>query len=130
MTLTDYQRRLLQYFWIAAMCLVISSELAPATSYLMRAVGTLHISDKVLHFCAYLLLSGLPAVSFANRRPGITTAVLMALLGIVLESGQHFSPGSDISLMARKAPDVPLVADDILYVPDATGSRATLATLG
>jgi len=32
-------------------------------------------------------------------------------------------------IMDRKAPDMPLMADDILYVPDATGRRATLATL-
>ena len=32
-------------------------------------------------------------------------------------------------IMQRKAPDVPLMADDVLYVPDATGRRATLATL-
>jgi len=32
-------------------------------------------------------------------------------------------------IMDRKAPDIPLLADDILYVPDATGRRATLAAL-
>lgn len=32
-------------------------------------------------------------------------------------------------IMQRKAPDVALMADDILYVPDATGRRATWATL-
>jgi polysaccharide biosynthesis/export protein len=32
-------------------------------------------------------------------------------------------------IMDRKAPDVPLIADDILYIPDAKGTRATLATL-
>ena len=32
-------------------------------------------------------------------------------------------------IMDRKAPDIPLMADDILYVPDATGRRATLAAL-
>jgi len=32
-------------------------------------------------------------------------------------------------IIGRKAPDVPLQADDILYVPDATGRRATLAAL-
>lgn len=32
-------------------------------------------------------------------------------------------------IMQRKAPDVPLMADDILYVPDATGRRATLAAI-
>lgn len=32
-------------------------------------------------------------------------------------------------IMDRKAPDIPLLANDILYVPDAKGTRATLATL-
>jgi polysaccharide export outer membrane protein len=32
-------------------------------------------------------------------------------------------------IMNRKSPDVPLMADDILYVPDAKGTRATLAAL-
>ncbi|PYT24897.1 MAG: hypothetical protein DMG57_27055 [Acidobacteria bacterium] len=38
-------------------------------------------------------------------------------------------PVSLKKIMDRKAPDVPLMADDILYVPDATGRRAALATL-
>jgi polysaccharide export outer membrane protein len=32
-------------------------------------------------------------------------------------------------LMNRKAPDVPLMANDILYVPEATGRKATLTAL-
>lgn len=32
-------------------------------------------------------------------------------------------------IMDRKAPDVPLLANDVLYVPDAKGTRAGLATL-
>jgi len=32
-------------------------------------------------------------------------------------------------IMKRKAPDVPLVADDILYIPDNTGRRAALSLL-
>jgi polysaccharide biosynthesis/export protein len=32
-------------------------------------------------------------------------------------------------IMKRKTPDVPLVADDILYIPDNTGRRATLSLL-
>jgi len=32
-------------------------------------------------------------------------------------------------IMERKSPDVPLMADDILYVPDAKGTRATLTAL-
>src|SRR5947209_6344177 len=95
MTISEPQRHLLHYFWIAVLCLVIVAELAPATSQLMRAVGALHISDKLLHFGAYLLLSVLPAIGFTERRRAI--AVLMAFLGIALEGG-HFSPGPDVSL--------------------------------
>ena len=32
-------------------------------------------------------------------------------------------------IMQRKSPDVPLMSDDILYVPDAKGTRATMAAL-
>lgn len=32
-------------------------------------------------------------------------------------------------MMQRKTPDVPLEADDILYIPDATGVRVTLANI-
>jgi polysaccharide export outer membrane protein len=33
------------------------------------------------------------------------------------------------NIMNRKSPDVPLLANDILYVPDATGARASLKVL-
>jgi len=33
------------------------------------------------------------------------------------------------SIMKRKSPDVPLHADDILYIPDNTGRRSTMAAL-
>ena len=32
-------------------------------------------------------------------------------------------------IMQRKAPDVPLIANDILYIPDAKGTRATVAAI-
>jgi hypothetical protein len=32
-------------------------------------------------------------------------------------------------IMDRKSPDVPLLANDILYVPDASGARASLKVL-
>jgi hypothetical protein len=32
-------------------------------------------------------------------------------------------------IMNRQAPDVPLEADDILYIPDAAGLRASLTVL-
>ena len=64
----------------------------------MVAVGRLHISDKVQHFCAYLALSALPVIGFRDRRSGIVTGISMFVLGILLEAGQHFSPGRIVEL--------------------------------
>jgi VanZ family protein len=59
----------------------------------MSAVGRLHINGKVMHFCAYLTLSLLPVIGFKDRRSGIKAGLSMILLGILMEAGQHFSPG-------------------------------------
>jgi VanZ family protein len=53
----------------------------------------LQISDKVLHFCAYLALSSLPVIGFRERRRGLIAGLSMFILGLLLEGGQHFSPG-------------------------------------
>jgi VanZ family protein len=82
---------------VGAVCLVVIGELAPGASPLMRVIYTLRVNNKVLHFGAYLVLSLLPVIGFANRRRGIATGVLMALLGVALEGGQAFSPGRDVS---------------------------------
>ena len=68
-------------------------SLLPAASPLMVAVGRLYISDKVLHVCAYGALSLLPVIGFRDRRRGIVAGLSMFILGLVLEGGQHFSPG-------------------------------------
>ena len=64
----------------------------------MVAIGRLHINDKIQHFCAYLALSSLPVIGFRDRRSGIVTGISMFVLGILLEAGQHFSPGRVVEL--------------------------------
>ncbi len=44
-------------------------------------------------------------------------------------SGKHEIPIALKRIMDRKAPDVPLLENDILYVPEATGRKATLTAL-
>ena len=46
-----------------------------------------------------------------------------------LSSVKHEIPIQLERIMERKAPDVPLLADDILYVPDNKGRRATMTAL-
>ena len=59
----------------------------------MVDIGRLHVNDKVMHFCAYLGLSFLPVIGCKDRRRGLMAGLSMFLLGVLMEAGQHFSPG-------------------------------------
>jgi VanZ family protein len=72
---------------------VVVGSLLPAASPVMAALGRLNINDKVEHFCAYLALSLLPVIGFRDRRRGLIAGLSMFLLGVLMEAGQHFSPG-------------------------------------
>lgn len=84
--------------WVALMVCVAVGSLAPGGSALLGAVGRLHISDKVMHFSAYLVLAALPVMGFRGRRRGIWAGLSMFLFGAALEAGQHFSPGRAVEM--------------------------------
>lgn len=92
------QDRLILLGWMFAIVCVIVGSLLPASSPAIRALDRLGISDKAMHFSAYLLLSCLPVVALRDRRRGLTAGLAMLLLGILLEGGQHFSPGRTVDL--------------------------------
>jgi VanZ family protein len=92
------KRAVILAFWAVLICCVVVGSLLPAASPVMVAVGGLHVSDKVLHFCAYLALSLLPVIGFRDRRRGLMAGLSMFLLGILMEAGQHFSPGRAVEL--------------------------------
>ena len=94
----ETRRALLLSFWAVLIGCVIVGSLAPATSTVMVEIGRLQINDKVMHFCAYLALSFLPVVGFRDRRRGLTAGLSMFLLGVLMEAGQHFSPGRSVEL--------------------------------
>ena len=85
--------------WAVLICFVVVGSLSPAASWVMVAVGRLHINDKLQHFCAYLVLSALPIIGFRDRRRGLMAGLSMFVLGILLEGGQHFSPGRAVELV-------------------------------
>src|ERR1017187_5301313 len=91
-------RTLILVFWAMLICCVVIGSLAPAASPLMVAVGRLHIWDKLQHFGAYLALSFLPVIGFRDRRRGLMAGLSMFLLGVLMEAGQHFSPGRAVEL--------------------------------
>ena len=84
--------------WAVLICCVVGGSLLPAGSPVMVAVGRLHINDKVQHFGAYLALSFLPVIGFRDRRRGLMAGLSMFVLGVLMEAGQHFSPGRAVEL--------------------------------
>jgi len=89
---------LILVLWAVLICCVVVGSLAPAASSLMIAIGRLHIWDKLQHFGAYLALSFLPVIGFRDRRRGLMAGLSMFLLGVLMEAGQHFSPGRAVEL--------------------------------
>ena len=84
--------------WAVLICCVVVGSLSPAASPVMVAVGRLQINDKVTHFWAYLALSLLPVIGFRDRRRGLVAGISMFVLGVLMEAGQHFSPGRAVEL--------------------------------
>ena len=78
--------------WCAATALVAVSSLLPDDSPLMKTVDQFDISDKILHFGAYFVLSLLAIASQTTRRRSLIAALLMGVLGIVLEGLQGLTP--------------------------------------
>ena len=92
------KRAVLLVLWPVLICCVVIGSLLPAASPVMVAIGRLHVSDEVMHFCAYLALSSLPVIGFRDRRKGVAVGLSMFVLGILLEASQLFLPGRTVVL--------------------------------
>ena len=90
--------RSLYVLWILSIVLVITGSLLPATSPVIRAVGRLPVSQKVLHFCAYTWLALLALLAIRRRSLALLVALSIILLGVALEFGQKLVPGRGFEL--------------------------------
>ena len=106
--------------WAVLICCVVIGSLLPAANPVMVAVGRLHINDKVQHFGAYLALSFLPVIGFRDRRRGLMAGMSMFLLGVLMEAGQHFSPGRAVELGDVVANGVGVSCGTLLGLPIRT----------
>jgi VanZ family protein len=82
--------RLLYVLWLVSLLAVVMGSLLPASSPVLRTVGRLPVSSKVLHFCAYTWLA---LLAIKRRSLGVLAALAMILLGVALEFGQKLAPG-------------------------------------
>jgi VanZ family protein len=106
--------------WAVLICCVVIGSLLPAANPVMVDIGRLHINDKVMHFCAYFALSLLPVIGFRDRRKGLMAGISMFLLGILMEAGQHFSPGRAVELGDVVANGVGVSCGTLLGLPIRT----------
>jgi VanZ family protein len=113
-------RTLILTLWAVLIGCVVIGSLLPAASPVMVAIGCLHIWDKLQHFGAYLALSFLPVVGFRDRRRGLMAGLSMFLLGVLMEAGQHFSPGRSVELGDVVANGVGVSCGTLLGLPIRT----------
>lgn len=83
----------LMILWGVLICCVVVGSLLPAASPVIVAIGRLHISLKVLHFCGYTSLALIALVAVRRRSAAVLAALAMILLGVALEFGQKLVPG-------------------------------------
>ena len=114
------KRTALLAVWAVLIGCVVIGSLLPAASPVMVAVGRLHINDKVQHFGAYFALSFLPVIGFRDRRRGLMAGISMFLLGVLMEAGQHFSPGRAVELGDVVANGVGVSCGTLLGLPIRT----------
>jgi predicted RNA binding protein YcfA (HicA-like mRNA interferase family) len=79
--------------WAVLICCVAIGSLLPASSPVLAAAGRLGVSDKALHFGAYMALSALPVIGFRDWKRGIAVGLSMVVLGVLMEAVQQFAPG-------------------------------------
>jgi hypothetical protein len=87
------KQTLLLALWAVLICCVIVGSLLPAKSSVIAAICRLHISLKVLHFCAYTALALIALIAVPRRSNAVLAALAVILLGVALEFGQKLSPG-------------------------------------
>jgi VanZ family protein len=90
--------RLLYVLWSISLVLVVTGSLLPASSPVVRAVGKLPVSQKVLHFLAYTWLALLALLAIRRWHSAMLAALAMILLGVALEFGQKLVPGRSFEI--------------------------------
>ena len=90
----ERRKRLIFALYVLAVILV---SLAPGDLIPSSELSWAHM-DKVGHFLAYIGLGSLIGLTFPTRNGRILAALCTIMLGFLLEWGQSFVPGREMSL--------------------------------
>ena len=77
--------------WGAAVLVVTIGELLPGRSPPL-VWASLGVSDKIERFTTYFVLAAIPVFGFETRK-GVSSALSMIMLGVLLDLAQKFIPG-------------------------------------
>ena len=110
-------RQLIRSLWILTILGVVVGSLLPAGGPVMTQVARLHVSDKILHFSAYAVLSIIPALAFQRRRSVLLTAAALVVLGLALEFAQHIVPGRSTDMRDELANTAGVAAGILVACP-------------
>src|SRR4051812_21956477 len=109
------QKLLLRLVWLLWLIAVIVGSLLPGNTTAMRAINELHVNDKVQHYVGYALLGFLPALH--ERRRTLTLLLLFsAVMGVLLEVGQLYSPERSLDVFDMVADFMGIVSGSLLGV--------------
>ena len=111
--------------WGSLICCVVVGSLLPAASPLIVAAGRLHISLKVLHFCAYTWLALIALVVVRRRSAAVVAALAMILLGVSLEYGQKLVPGRSCEIRDMFINGVGVLTGIAIGIPSRCITSAT-----
>jgi VanZ family protein len=106
----------LRLAWYALVALVAIGSLLPANSPIMKTVDSLPVGDKVQHFTAYAALAFLPTLRERPAKLGIKLA-FAAVLGVLLEFGQLYSPGRSCDVYDMLADGLGILAGFVIGLP-------------
>jgi VanZ family protein len=104
------------FVWYALVVLVVIGSLLPADSPVMKSVDSLPVGDKVQHFTAYAALAFLPTLRERPAKLGIQLA-FAAVLGVLLEFGQLYSPGRSFDVYEMMADGLGILAGFVIGLP-------------
>jgi polysaccharide biosynthesis/export protein len=96
--------------------------------------GKFYVLGNVKHAGAFTITDGsqstvLKALALAEGLDPYSGHTAYIYRSDTSKTGRQEIPIELKKIMDRKAPDEPLLANDILYIPEATGRKATLGTL-
>jgi VanZ family protein len=94
-SVAEKRKRILRLIFLLYLAGIIAASLMPGDFMPDPSVPN---QDKVEHFLAYTGLGFLVGLTFATRNGRFTAALCVIGMGFLLEWGQSFVPGRDMSL--------------------------------